>query len=139
MWRCAAQYALSPGSLIRYTAPVVGTKHASMSVSVTARRATGGAPPCDDALPGRAAMAIRPSATTNERREVASVFIPEVKGRIGILYIDDFVDPSVNVVQSETHWSELNCRDVIQAGEHRPEANDCCAGFGDPSREELVG
>jgi hypothetical protein len=102
----------------------------------------GGVPPCDQALSGRAAKATTPNPT-NERDEVARVSTAELKRRIGLSIEtsrnQDFVYSSLDVIQSETDWSELNCWDVTQIGEQQPGLRECCTGRGDLSRQELVG
>jgi hypothetical protein len=102
----------------------------------------GGVPPCDQASAGRAARAITPNPT-NERDEVARVSITGLKRRIELSIEtarnQDLVYSSLDVVQSETHWSELNCWDVTQIGEQQPGLSECCTGRGDLSRQELVG
>ena len=84
----------------------------SAATICAARGAVGGVPPCDQALPGRAAKAITPNPT-NDRVEVARVSIAELKRRIGLSIEtacnQDFVYSSLDVIQSETHRRELDC------------------------------
>ncbi len=91
----------------------------------------GGLPPCDQTLAGTVATAIRLNAT-NESDEVARVSNTESKRRISLCTlsagIQDFVHSSLDVIQSETHWSEVNCLGVIRAGEQQPGLEERCAG-----------
>jgi hypothetical protein len=68
----------------------------------------GGVGPCDHALPGSAAMAIRPQAT-NERDRVDGVRMPAVKRRIRLptvrARIQDLVYSPLDVIESETNGS----------------------------------
>jgi hypothetical protein len=73
--------------------------------------AVGGVTPCDQALPGRVTKAITPNPT-NEMDEMARVSIAELKMRIGLSIEtcrnQDLVYSSLDVIQSETHRSELD-------------------------------
>src|SRR5437764_12480702 len=53
--------------------------------------------------------------------------------------IQDFVHSSLDVIQSETHRSELNSWDVIQTGEKQPGLMQGSTRCEDLSRQELVG
>ena len=96
---------------------------------------------CDQILPGRAANAITPNATS-ERDEVARVRNTELKRGTWLSTVasrsQDFVDSSLDVIQRESHWAELNCLQINQIGLQRPGLSEGCAGRGDLSRLELV-
>jgi hypothetical protein len=51
----------------------------------------------------------------------------------------DFVNSSLDVIQSKTHWSDLNCWDVTQVGKQQSGLSECGAARGDLPRQELVG
>jgi hypothetical protein len=95
-------------------------------------------PPCDQASPGSAATAIIPHAAS-ETNHGARVRMSALKGRIRLPTVtaraQDLVHSLLDVIQSEGHWSELNCRDLIRVGEQRPGLNECCTGRGDFSRQ----
>ncbi len=85
-------------------------------------------PSCDQTLAGRVATAIRINAA-DESDEVARVSNTELRRRIWLCTLtQDFVHSSLDVIQSETHWSEVNCLGVIRAGEQQPGLEERCAG-----------
>jgi hypothetical protein len=102
----------------------------------------GGVGTCDHALPGTAATAIRPDAT-NERDRVAGVHMPAFKSRIRLptvsARIQDLVYSPLDVIQGETHGSELNCRDAIYTGYQRTGFSERCTRRRDLFSQELIG
>lgn len=113
----------------------------SAAAACTTGCAGGGDPFCDQDLPGRAANAIKANATSG-RDEVARVRNAELKRGTGLstetARSQDFVHSSLDVIQCESHWSELNCLDVIQIGEQRPGLSEGCSGRVDLSCQKLV-
>jgi hypothetical protein len=113
-----------------------------MSESVAALTlCAGGGAPCGKILPGRAATAITPNATS-ESDEVARMRT-ELKTRTGLTTVtrrrQDFVDSSFDVIQSECHWIKLDRVNVVQTYDQRPGLRECGTGRSDLSSQEFVG